>query len=173
MLLHVADGGWALFGPLGLADRYRFGLCRKVGRGDRRVGFFMLNPSTATHEDTDPTITRCVGYAKAWGFGWLEVGNLFGWRATDPDELRKATDPVEPFGSGLNDGALKTMAMRCDLIICAWGGKGELAERGPFVRRLIEATGKVPHALRVSKKTGQPWHPLYLPKLLTPQPWVP
>ncbi len=30
--------------------------------------FIMLNPSTADGDQDDPTIRRCVGFAKAWGF---------------------------------------------------------------------------------------------------------
>lgn len=49
----------------------------------------MLNPSTADAEIDDPTITRCIGFAKSWGFGGLMVGNLWAYRATDPKELKK------------------------------------------------------------------------------------
>jgi hypothetical protein len=56
----------------------------------------MLNPSTADGKEDDPTIRRCIGFAKSWGNGSLEVVNLFGFRATDPKELLEVKDPIGP-----------------------------------------------------------------------------
>src|SRR5271165_6802401 len=54
----------------------------------------MLNPSKADEATDDPTIRRCIGFARSWGFGSLAVGNLFAYRATYPDELCASPDPV-------------------------------------------------------------------------------
>jgi hypothetical protein len=76
--------------------KYRYLLTRQVGFGDRTAAFIMLNPSTADAVNDDPTIRRCIGLARRWGCGRLVVANLFAIRATDPAEVRKASDPVGP-----------------------------------------------------------------------------
>lgn len=77
----------------------------------------MLNPSTADHRRDDPTIRRCMGFARAWGYSILEVRNLFAWRATDPRELLTAPDPT---GSRRGDRELRAV-LDADLVVAAWG----------------------------------------------------
>src|SRR3954454_15761859 len=76
--------------------RYRYLLSRQVGPGLRTATFIMLNPSTADATNDDPTIRRCIGFARQWGCGRLAVLNLFAVRATDPAEMKRADDPVGP-----------------------------------------------------------------------------
>ena len=76
---------------------YRWHLTRLVDNNifqGGRLLFVMLNPSTADAETDDPTLRRCIGYSRAWGYGGLAVVNLFGLRTTDPRELRRHADPV-------------------------------------------------------------------------------
>jgi hypothetical protein len=75
--------------------RWRYLLWRKWADGPV-ANFLMLNPSTADEVKLDPSCTRARLYAEHWGFGALIVTNLFGWRATDPDEMKAARDPVGP-----------------------------------------------------------------------------
>lgn len=72
---------------LSACGSYRYELRRVWGDPARLACFLMLNPSTATAEADDPTIRRCVGYAKAWQFDGILVRNLFALRATDPAAL--------------------------------------------------------------------------------------
>lgn len=58
------------------------------------IGFVMLNPNRADATLDDPTIRRCIGFAKAWEFGRLEVMNLFGYRAKTPSILEHVSDPI-------------------------------------------------------------------------------
>jgi hypothetical protein len=163
------DGG-AVFGPEGEVSPYRYRLWRNLSpplarrATPRRVGFIMLNPSTATHQALDPTVRRCIGYAEEWGYEELEVGNLFAFRATDPRELRTAADPVGPD----NDAHLVGLADRCLLVVCAWGARGGLNGRAEAVCRLL--AGRPLHLLRLTGG-GHPGHPLYLSRSLKPRLW--
>lgn len=126
--------------------------------------FVMLNPSTADASQDDPTIRRCIAFAKGWGYSRLEVVNLFALRATDPRELELVTDPVGPG----NDAAIQEAAERAQLIVCAWGTKGQLFYRDVTAARLLE--GRTLHCL-ARTKDGHPGHPLYQRADLTPAPF--
>jgi hypothetical protein len=117
----------------------------------------MLNPSTADAEQDDPTIRRCIGFAKAWGFGGIAVRNIFALRATDPRELYKSDDPVGPG----NDEAICDLAGLCPLIVAAWGVHGGLRNRGRQVCELLAGAGAEVVCLGVTKD-GHPKHPLYV-----------
>ena len=74
--------------------RYRYSLWRAWSSYHPRIAFVLLNPSTADEQRNDPTIRRCIGFARAWNFGSMEVVNLFAYRTTDCRELLKIDDPV-------------------------------------------------------------------------------
>ncbi len=141
----------AILSPCG---RYRYSLTRTFFTGRGRVLFVMLNPSTADAEIDDPTIRRCIGFARRWGFQELAVANLFAWRATDPRELRQAVDPVGPE----NDRHLMRLSGCADAVIAAWGARGNYHNRAAEVLGLLE--GAIEH-LGLTKQ-GHPKHPLYL-----------
>lgn len=142
---------------------WRYRLERRWADGDA-VGFILLNPSTADEHKDDPTIRRCIGYAKAWGFGGLVLGNIFALRSTDPAKLYTVDDPIGPD----NNKWLRKIVGECATVVCGWGAHGECAFRGQEVLGLIRSMGRAPKALRVTK-SGQPGHPLYLPSSLVPQ----
>jgi hypothetical protein len=103
---------------------HRYVLRRDWGFGTGRgsVNFIMLNPSTADDLFDDPTIRRCIGYAKRWGFDSLVVTNLFAYRATDPKELLKITKTDLPLAIGKESGYyLESEAAAASIIVCAWG----------------------------------------------------
>ena len=143
--------------------KYRYLLQRSWDYKLQAVCFVMLNPSTADATLDDPTIRRCLGFAKALGFGQLEVVNLFGWRATDPKELKSAVNPIDTE----NDEQLLNSAKVCNMTICAWGVNGTFLQRDKSVLGMLRKNGITPHALRLSKD-GHPAHPLYLPANLQP-----
>lgn len=139
---------------------YRYELSRVWSLDGPRVLFVMLNPSTADHDVDDPTIRKCSGFAKRWGFSGLVVVNLFAFRATKPADLKKAEHPV----GELNRDYLLNGALECDEIVCAWGAHGKLHGRGLYVRTLLKAHGERRGGLKClgMTKGGQPRHPLYL-----------
>jgi hypothetical protein len=142
---------------------YRYTLTRFTAPTGGRLNFLMLNPSTADAFEDDPTIRRCLGFARSWGYGELIVTNLFAFRATDPKGLRRAQDAIGPE----NDVTIMRAAREADRVVCAWGSDPIARERGRYVRRMLGGAGIRCWAIRVNK-LGDPAHPLYLPAGLTP-----
>lgn len=158
-------GSGAVISDCGL---YRYSLERRWDASTEKVMFVMLNPSTADAEHDDPTLRRCIGFARSWGFGGLMVGNLYAYRATDPRALIEATragiDPVGPE----NDRWLIDMASRAGLVIAAWG-----AQRKLLVDRAAQVMDLLPYGLRVLglTKDCNPRHPLYVRGDAKPRDW--
>lgn len=140
---------------------YRYLLWRRWDANKKQLFFVGLNPSTADELQDDPTIRRVVGYARAWGFGGIIMGNLFALRSTDPAVLDKAPEPVGP----QNDLHLCEQTNLCALTVCGWGNRGLLHDRATEVLQML----REPHYLDLTN-AGQPKHPLYLRGDLKPQP---
>ena len=126
--------------------------------------FIMLNPSTATETTNDPTVTRCIGFAKKWNFGGCVVANIFAYRATDPDEMKRAKDPVGPD----NDKHILQCASDAGIVLCAWGAHGKHMGRSHSVRGMLHRAAIKVHSLSVTAE-GEPGHPLYLSGNLEPR----
>jgi hypothetical protein len=148
-------------------ERYRYQLTRIWAPERRKILFVMLNPSTATEVQNDPTVERCERRARTLGFGAFRVCNIFAWRETDPHVMRKAIDPVGPG----NDAAIRDSCSWADRIVCAWGTHGAHLDRGAAVERLMRATGRPLFHLGLSKD-GHPKHPLYIAYATQPEPWA-
>ncbi|MGP9788393.1 DUF1643 domain-containing protein [Roseinatronobacter sp. NSM] len=147
-------------------EAFRYVLTREWDASAGRVLFVMLNPSTATEVQNDPTVERCERRARALGFGAFRVCNIFAFRATDPRVMRAAPDPVGP----LNNAAIAQSAPWADQIICAWGTHGAHMDRGAQVETLLRATGRDLWHLGLSK-AGHPKHPLYIGYTVQPTLW--
>lgn len=145
---------------------YRYQLWRTWGAG-ARIGFVMLNPSTATEMHNDPTVERCERRARALGYGGFGVANIFAFRATDPREMVAAADPVGPG----NDAAIGDLAAQAALIICAWGAMGAHMGRGRAVEARLRAAHAPLYHLGLTK-AGAPKHPLYISYAQAPVPWT-
>jgi hypothetical protein len=143
---------------------YRYALWRIWQPEAPRVLFIGLNPSTADDRLDDPTVRRCLGYARSWGYGSLALANLFAYRSTNPADLRVAADPIGP----LNDRWLKDLSREADLVVAAWGNHGRLGQRWKAAAAIREKM----YCLGITK-LGQPCHPLYLKKSICPIRWVP
>ena len=77
-----------------IRGNYRYLLWREWDSDRKIVSFIMLNPSRADAEINDPTITRCINFAKSWGYGRLEVVNLFAYRTSHPSLLKQTAEPI-------------------------------------------------------------------------------
>ena len=147
-------------------ERYRYSLTRIWDPAGRKALFVMLNPSTATEVQNDPTVERCERRARALGFGAFQVTNIFAWRDTDPKKMRAAADPVGPE----NDRAILDGAVWADQVVAAWGTHGAHLNRGPTVEALLRDAGHDLYHLGLSK-AGHPKHPLYISYSQSPEPW--
>ena len=149
-------------------EKYRYALTRTWDDQGRKVLFVMLNPSTATEVQNDPTVERCERRARALGFGAFCVTNIFAWRDTDPKKMRAAKDPIGPE----NDATILEWSHWADSIICAWGTHGAHLARGAQVEGLLRKTGRELNHLGLSK-AGHPKHPLYIAYEKQPEIWLP
>ncbi len=139
--------------------RYRYWLESDLGDGDGVCMFLMLNPSTADEVRSDPTVTRCKGFARRWGYAALWVCNIFALRTPDPSVLTESPDPSGPE----NDSQILRHAREADRIVCAWGNHGLHHDRGKRVLRMLENDGLAGRMCHLGMtKRAQPKHPLYL-----------
>ena len=161
--------------------RCRFSPCRRyryrwemVWQADAPpCAFIGLNPSTADEQGPDPTVRRCIGYARDWGYGRLIMLNVFAYRETDRLAMKRVENPIaEHTDARANDRAIRTtvkgVVKAGGLVVAAWGADGAHLGRSACVRELLE--GLPLHYLTLTG-AGEPGHPLYLRKTLRPRPW--
>jgi hypothetical protein len=151
VLLRGDDASGAVFSP---CEAYRYALWRRWGDAPL-AAFIGLNPSTADEVQNDPTVRRCIGFAKDWGMGGMIMLNIFAYRATLPDDLKAQDEPV----GAHTDLYICRFAEEAAVVVAAWGVHGEFRQRGEAVAaRLarLQCLGRTKH--------GHPRHPLYLRK---------
>lgn len=141
---------------------YRYTLSRTWDSTKPTVLFIGLNPSIADENVDDPTVTRCINFAKDWGYGTLLMANLFAYRTTYPKEIYLIDDPI---GKD-NDYYLLECVKQSDLIIACWGNNGTYMDREKIIKELV------PNLYCLQKnKNGTPHHPLRLPRDINPIPF--
>jgi hypothetical protein len=156
-----------LSGALFSFDRkHRLKLWRHIKQDDVHliplgVLFIGLNPSTANETEDDPTIRRCVGFAKDWGFSMMFMGNLFSYVTSNPKELTVA-NCLEYHEQNWN--SLKQMSGDCTRVVYCWGVHGDLHGKGEAIVEFLDPYLLCEPVCFGINKNGQPRHPLYLPK---------
>ncbi len=153
-----------------VCGRYRYTLERDLG-GERHCTFIMLNPSTADALNDDPTIRRCIGFARSWGMGRLVVVNLFAYRATKPANMRREGYPVGEHNSEAILSATKVSRETGGLIVAAWGTHGGFRDRDREVMAELSIVGDTVVCLGVTA-AGFPRHPLYVRADQKPIPYM-
>lgn len=138
----------AIFSPCGT---YRYLLSRRWSQGPR-IAWAMLNPSTADDKQDDPTIRRCIGFSRAWGFGAMDVVNLYALRATDPAMVRRHPAPVGPE----NDEHIAAAVGPARVVVAGWGAFRFAAERAERVHGALGMACCIG-----TTREGWPRHPLY------------
>jgi len=135
--------------------RYRYRLYREWEKSHLLpLLWVMLNPSTADGETDDRTISKCIAFAKLWGYGAMWVVNRYAYRSTDPSVL-KLLSVTEAEGPE-NDWHLGVIGSQCASAVLAWGNPG-----GTHIPESLWCPGGN-FCLGVTK-VGAPKHPLYLP----------
>ena len=135
-------------------NQYRYFLSRSWIGGEGTVAFIGLNPSTADANIDDPTIRRCIAFAKTWGYSSLWMINLFAYRSTKPEILKTTSDPIGPD----NDKWLNDAVSKANVVVAAWGNHGQLHGRAD---QFIKKNDKPISALKITN-SGAPGHPLYI-----------
>lgn len=146
----------AIFSP---CRTWRYELRRETGllSGHGAVVFVGLNPSTADETQDDPTVRRCLGFARGWGYAELVMANVYAFRSTDPAGLWTVDDPIGPE----NDATLaRLFDETCTAIIAAWGAHAK-PERIARIAEIADEVDVNLWALGLTK-SGAPRHPLYL-----------
>ena len=144
--------------------KYRYTLWRRWAEGGSYLMVIGLNPSTADETNDDPTIRRCIDFAKRWGFNALCMTNLFAWRDTLPENMKKEISPIGPD----NDLHLTTIGRDAGMILAAWGKHGKHLDRGKRVALMVGHL--YPRCLK-KNQDGSPQHPLYVPAATQPIPF--
>ena len=139
--------------------KYRYVLLRKWDDSKKMVMIIGLNPSIADDVNDDPTLTRCISFAKLWGYGGIYMLNLFAFRTANPKLMQNTKEPI-----GLeNDKYLIEYSFKCDKVVCAWGNGGT------YKNRSNEIKSKLSNLYYIAlNKSGEPSHPLYIKSDLTP-----
>ncbi len=147
---------------------YRYCLHRTVSpSGTGAVTFIMLNPSTADERNDDPTIRRCMGFARDWGFRDLYVVNLSPYRSPSPRHLKAMGD--EPREVQATNCRFVLRALRtAQLTVAAWGVHGVLGARDRHMLQTIALDGRHQVHCLGTTRDGHPRHPLYLPRSVQP-----
>ncbi|VEE84266.1 Uncharacterized protein conserved in bacteria [Streptococcus milleri] len=141
---------------------YRYKLSRTWDSTKPTILFIGLNPSIANENVDDPTITRCINFAKDWGYGTLLMANLFAFRSTYPKDIYLIDDPI---GKD-NDHYLLECVTQSDLIVACWGNNGTYMNREKVITELV------PNLYCLQKnKNGTPHHPLRPPRNIHPVPF--
>lgn len=151
---------------------HRFALWRQLMHRERLVHWIMLNPSTASAGADDATMRRVCDFSRRWQFGWVTVGNLWSYRATDSEKLKTWLDRGGEWVARTSAECMQwveSMAQRADLVVVAWGVRGQKDRRGLAVLRHLAQLGIEPHALALTR-SGEPAHPLRLSASVQPQP---
>ena len=147
---------------------YRYALRRSWDPAVWPLAFIMLNPSTADTEIDDPTIRRCMGFARRLGYGGITVYNLYAYRATKPADLWKVEDPVGPGNDHWLNACLYSRYMADLPVVAAWGANAR-PDRVDAVMRMRGAENLCCFGVT---KAGAPRHPLYLPGDAELVPWA-
>ena len=135
-----------------------------------RVVFLLLNPSTADAFKLDPTVKRCVAFARSWQADVIEVVNIFALRSTDPEALYKLTGGLRGDDPD-NDREILAACTGATRVVAGWGKHGALGSRSQVVRRVLADRGIRLHHLGMNKD-GSPKHPLYVKGSTEPQEWT-
>ena len=155
---------------------YRYSLTRRWNRGPIML-FVMLNPSTADADVDDPTIRRCIGFARREGMAELRVVNLWPFRSPNTAALHEWINGGKLRGAMVVNGRhIEDELGACDQVVVAWGADKSSWPNSYSFERVCDRLGLMDDPRRVrclgTTKRGQPRHPLYVKADTTLQNWI-
>lgn len=159
----------AIFSP---CRTWRYRLTREWALSGTDLVVIGLNPSTADETNDDPTIRRCIRFAKDWGHARLHMVNLFAFRATKPEDMKAAADPVGPDTDRHLANLCREAQSYGGQILAAWGTHGSHRGRDAYVASLLEFRGQIRLLALGSNADGSPKHPLYIKASTRPTAWT-
>jgi hypothetical protein len=177
---HVAKHlSWGRGALLSQCQRYRYLLWRRWGEAAERPArwatFIMLNPSTADGLVDDPTLRRCVGFARQLTYDGVMLVNLFAWRATSPADMALAATQGSDVVGRDRDPWVRFATERSELIVAGWGafGPARVASSKMLLRTMNLEEDTPTRAWRClgTNADGSPKHPLYLSGRTAVRPW--
>jgi hypothetical protein len=165
--LHIGSFAGEAWAVLSQCRTYRYRFVRVWDSHKPRLGVVGHSWSTTSEWRSDRTVRRCIGFARAWGYGGIDIGNLFGLQGAAPGTLRSAADAIGPD----NDAHLAAMCADNDLILLAWGAHADPDRARTVAQTLWHSSEDRGGSLAVLGWTecGQPRHPLRAPKDTTPE----
>lgn len=140
--------------------KFRYSLWRIWDERKKGIAFVGLNPSTADEVKNDPTVSRCINFAKRWGYGRMWMLNIFAYRSTDPKNLYGDLCPIGQY----NNLKIVEVCKEVEKVVLCCGVHGKYTNRFKEVCDLMfdyKIHNKL-YCFGLTKK-GYPRHPLYLP----------
>lgn len=155
-------------------QKYRYRLWRSWDSEKPVAGWMMLNPSTADALYDDPTIRRCMGLSQKWGFGGIEVVNVFAFRTKTPQILRAALLDGHDVIGPENLEHISAVAPSVEMLVCGWGSTFDGKKMDVVLAHLrdLRRNNLVVTRCLGRTKDGQPRHPLYLPNNVVTEEWI-
>jgi hypothetical protein len=136
----------------------------------RRICVFVLmNPSKADAMVNDPTASRCIAFARYWGYDGMRIVNLVSYRATNPKDMhvwfkqQNLLTLNEHLTWAVNGCNLKDVAK----VVLAYGKIPAFMRDHAYNVVMAISKTKNTYDIRLNND-GTPAHPLYLPGHLTP-----
>ena len=163
---------WQFISAVFDKDRvYRYTLKRDFQCGNGACIFICLNPSTADENTDDNTVRRAMNYAKDWGYRSFYMGNLYAYRSTDRRKMKtQGHKAVGDYNQTWLKELVKFGNQDGNIVVAAWGSDGDVFGGASWILDYVKQSGYKMYYLRLNKG-GEPAHPLYLPKTLTPVLW--
>lgn len=147
-------------------SRQRYFLRYRWRRGNKLLVFLMLNPSTADENGPDPTVRRCINFAKANDYDGVIVLNVYPLISTDPKGIK---GELSRRAAHYNEQFIHKVSRKHRTVVVAWGG--DCKTPAEQMRRKIKTYGFKMVLCLGTTKAGQPRHPLYLANKTELRPW--
>lgn len=148
--------------------KYRYLLWRTWDEARPHMLWVLLNPSAADEEKADQTLRRCIAFSEEWGYGGLEIVNLFALQTSDRQILKARESPI----GAENDRCITEAAQRATRVVVGWGEDGSYRQRDSEVCKLLKQHAPQPLYCLGKNKDGSPRHPLYVPRSTDPIPYL-